>query len=207
MYDLPIGKGHRADARSFSRALTGWRIGSFLTWQSGTPFSILSGRDTLNRTGRSIYNTVDTSLTKSQLNQIVDFRMTGTGPMFIAASALNPNDGRGVAPDGSAPFAGQVFSNPGAGTIGTLARRDFNGPWDFNQDFALIKRTQIAERHSLELRMDAQNVFNHAAFSILDQPLATTTVTNININATNFGKVSNLFYGPRLIQLGLFYRF
>jgi hypothetical protein len=207
VYDLPIGKGHWGDNRRFTKALTGWRIGSFMNFQSGTPFSILSGRDTLNRTGRSTYNTANTSLTKSQLNNIVDFRMTGNGPTFIAASALNPNDGRGVAPDGSAPFAGQVFSNPGAGTIGSLQRRDFNGPWDFAQDFAVIKKTAITERHSVELRMDAQNVFNHPTFWIADQPLGNTTVTNININSTTFGKVSGLFYAPRVVQLGLFYRF
>jgi len=29
------------------------QIGDLFTWQSGSPFSILSGRDTLNRSGRS----------------------------------------------------------------------------------------------------------------------------------------------------------
>jgi hypothetical protein len=207
VYELPIGKGHAIDWRPLSRVIGGWQIGSLLTWQSGTPVSILSGRDTLNRSGRSVYNTANPSLTKSQLNDIVKFQMTGNGPVFIAPSAINPSDGRGVASDGSAPFSGEVFSNPGAGQIGVLQRRDFNGPWDFDMDFAIMKKTHITEKQTLELRMDATNVFNHPTFLILDQPLATTTITNINVNSTTFGRVTNLFFDRRLIQLSLFYRF
>ena len=207
VYDLPFGKGHAIDWRPLGRVIGGWQIGSLLTWQSGTPFSILSGRDTLNRTGRSTYNTANTSLTKSRLNDIVQFQMTGNGPTFIVPSAINPADGRGVAPDGSAPFSSQVFSNPGAGTIGALQRRDFNGPWDFDMDFALIKKTHLTERQTLELRMDATNVFNHPSFQVLDQPLNTSTITNINVNSTTFGRVANLAFDRRLIQLSLFYRF
>ncbi len=207
VYDLPFGPGHDLNWRPLRRVLGGWELGSLLNWQSGTPFSILSGRDTLNRSGRSIYNTANTSLTKSQLDSIVGFQMTGNGPVFIAPSALNPTDGRAVAPDGSAPFAGQVFSNPGAGQIGALQRRDFNGPWDFDMDLALIKKTQIGEKRSLELRMDATNVFNNASFMVLDQPLNTTTTTNININSTTFGRVTNLFYDRRLVQLSMYFRF
>jgi len=133
--------------------------------------------------------------------------MTGSGPTFIAASAINPVDGRGVAPDGSAPFSGQVFSNPTAGSIGSLQRRDFSGPWDFNMDLSLIKKTKITERHSIELRMDARNIFNHPTFQVLDQALNTTTVTNINVNSTQFGRVSTLFFGQRLFQFTLSYRF
>jgi hypothetical protein len=55
------------------------------------------------------------------------FRMTGIGPYFVAASAIGP-DGRAVAPDGSAPFQGQVFFHPGPGTVGALQRRMFSGP-------------------------------------------------------------------------------
>jgi hypothetical protein len=195
-YDLPIGKGHRFDWRPVSRALSGWTMGSLMVWQSGTPYSILSGRDTLNRTGRSANNTANTTLDKSQLDDLLQFRMTGSGPMIVANSAI-ASDGRAVAPDGAVPFSGQVFSNPGAGTIGALQRRMFSGPWDFNMDLALIKKTQITERQSVELRMDAQNIFNHASFFVGDQ----------SINSTQFGRVTQNFYGRRLIQFGLFYRF
>src|SRR5262249_33072882 len=63
-YDLPIGKGHHADWRPLSRVVSGWTVGSIMIWQSGGPFSILSSRDTLNRSGRSGNNTANTTLNK-----------------------------------------------------------------------------------------------------------------------------------------------
>ena len=48
IYDLPIGKGHRFSSRRLAPLLSGWSLSSILTWQSGSPFSILSGRGTLN---------------------------------------------------------------------------------------------------------------------------------------------------------------
>jgi hypothetical protein len=50
---------------------------------------------------------------------------------------------------------------PAAGTIGTLGRRIFDGPWDTSFDLSLLKRTRIIERHSIDLRMDVSNFFNH----------------------------------------------
>ena len=90
-----------------------------------------------------------------QLNQIVQFQMTGNGPMMVSSSAINPADGSGVAPDGSPNFAGQVFSNPTAGNLGVLQRRLFSGPWTFDIDLALIKNIAVTDRQSIEIRVDA----------------------------------------------------
>ena len=122
--------------------------------------------------------------------------MTGNGPYFVSASAIGA-DGRGVAADGSAPFNGQVFFNPTAGTVGGLQQRMFSGPWDFNLDFGIQKVTHITERQSVELRMESSNIFNHPAFS---SPQG-------SINSTTFGKITNTFNGRRVIQFGLYYSF
>src|SRR6202035_573591 len=114
-YDLPMGKGQRFNVRHLGPLLSGWSLSGILTWQSGSPFSIVSQRGTLNREARSGFNTADTSLTGSQLAQIVKFQMTGNGPYVIAPSAIGP-DGRAVAADGDPNFTGQVFTNPGPGT-------------------------------------------------------------------------------------------
>ena len=50
-----------------------------MTWQSGAPFSILSGYGTLNRAARSYYNTADTTLGRRAARQIVKYQMTGNG--------------------------------------------------------------------------------------------------------------------------------
>jgi hypothetical protein len=164
VYNLLIGRGHRLDWRPLSRVMSGWTVAGLTIWQSGGPFSILSSRDTLNRSGRSTNNTANTALNKSQLDDLLQFRMTGSGPVIVASSAVAA-DGRAVPADGAAAFPGQAFTNPAAGTIGALQRRMFSGPWTFNMDMSVAKRTRITERHSVELRMDAQNIFNHATFS------------------------------------------
>jgi len=196
-YDLPFGKGHRLNYRPLDRVIGGWTFGSIMVWQSGAPFSILSGRGTLNRQTRSYYNTADTALTGAQLANIVKFQMTGNGPMIVTQSAINPADGTGVNGDGSPAFPGQVFFNPGAGTIGVLQKRYFDGPWTFNIDMRLRKTVNITEHKNLVLQMDAINALNHATFYSGDQ----------NINSTTFGVISSMFYSPRVVQFGLHYTF
>jgi hypothetical protein len=195
-YKLPFGKGHMLSYRPMDRIIGGWTVGSIMVWQSGAPFSITSGRGTLNREARSYYNDANTLLTGSQLGNVVKFQMTGNGPMIIAPSAIN-TDGTGVNIDGDPFFSGQAFFNPTAGTIGGLQRRMFSGPWTFNLDASLNKTIAFNEQESLELRMDAINCLNHATFWSGDQ----------NINATNFGVVSSMFYNPRVVQFGLHFRF
>jgi len=196
-YEFPFGEGHKLSYKHLNRVIGGWKFGSTMVWQSGAPFSILSGRGTLNREARSYYNTADTSLTLSQLNQVVKFQMTGNGPMIVSPSAISPADGTGVNVDGEPAFNGQIFSNPGAGTLGVLQRRLFSGPWTFDIDMSLMKKVPITEKQSVELRADAFNVLNHATFWSGDQ----------NINSTNFGVVSSMFFLPRIMQFGLYFRF
>ena len=166
--------------------------------QSGFPYSVCSGLGTFNRNnilGTNDCNTVNAAMNLGQLNSLMSFRMTGNGPYMVAASAVG-TDGR-AAVAGSAPFAGQVFTYPGAGTIGTLGQRIFTGPWDTNFDFGLSKATKITERHEILLRMDSTNFLNHPAFSIGDQTASSTT----------FGKITSTFNARRQIQFTLQYRF
>jgi hypothetical protein len=198
-YDLPFGAGHRLHYRRLDRVIGGWKVSAVWSWNSGAPFSILSGRGTLNRSSgsRSYYNTADTALTMSQLSSIVKFQMTGNGPYMISQSAINPNDGTGVNGDNNTgPFPGQVFFNPSAGTLGVLQRRLFDGPWIFSLDMSALKTVKINERQTVELRMDAFNMANHPSFFSGDQ----------NINSTTFGVVAADF-GSRVVQFALHYRF
>jgi hypothetical protein len=204
-YELPFGKGHRMSFHPLDRVIGGWVLGATMVWQSGAPFSIISGRGTLNREARSYYNTADTSLTMSQLKDVVKFQMTGNGPMIISASAINPADGTGVNADGAAPFKGQVFYNPGAGTLGVLQRRLFSGPWTFNTDMSLMKTVDINEHQRVQLRMEAFNALNHATFWSGDQYINSILPGQGTINP--FGVITSMFYNPRVLQFGLTYRF
>jgi hypothetical protein len=164
--------------------------------QSGTPFSIFSGRATLNRSARSTNNTANTSLDLSQLQDLFQLRMTGNGPYIVGASAIG-SDGRAVAPDGTANFAGQVFTQPTAGTIGNMQKAILNGPGVYNLDLKISKDVKLTESKSIQIRMDSTNVLNHTTFYVGDQTITSTT----------FGKVTSQYYGNRLIQFAMYLKF
>jgi len=198
---IPIGAGHRFQARGLNWLIGNWALSGFMTIQSGAPISILSARGTLNRSARSPENTVNSTDSLGQLEALSGVFMTGNGPYYINPSAVSPN-GTGTSPDGSAPFAGQVFFNPPAGTAGTLQRRLLSGPWFKNYDMALLKSIQLTERQHIDFRADFYNLLNHPNFLAVSQ----------NINSVDFGKITQQFYaadgvGPRLLQFGLYYRF
>lgn len=203
VYELPFGVGRKwMNQGLLARAVGGWSVSGIATWLSGNPFTIYSDRGTLNNTltngiDPSINNTVDTTLTRGQLNDIVHFYMTGNGPYMVAQSAINPSDKRGVAPDGGAAFSGQVFFNPKAGTVGVLQRRFFSGPRSFDLDSGIQKRFSITERQFFEFRAEAVNLLNHPTFYFGDT----------NVNSTTFGKIGSTLNSRRVFQFGLQYRF
>jgi Carboxypeptidase regulatory-like domain/TonB dependent receptor len=200
-YDLPFGEGHRIHGRFWDKIIGGWMTSGNITWTSGNPFSIYSGLGTFlsaglgspQVAGDSINNEAIALETMSQLNNQIQFRMTGNGPYIVPASATG-FDGRGVAPPGQAAFAGQLFYNPGPGQLGTLQKRVFDGPPIFDMDAKLAKTIKVKERVSMRLFIEALNVFNHPNYFVGDQ----------DINSQQFGKVtSTASYLPRQIQLGL----
>jgi hypothetical protein len=199
VYRLPFGDGHRLGFKPINRVISGWQMSGILNRQSGYPYSVCSGIGTFNRNnilGTNDCNTVNTTMNLGQLQNVMQFRMSGNGPYMVAANAIG-TDGRAAVAGALAPFNGQVFYIPPAGTIGTLQQRVFTGPWDTNFDFGLSKATRIHERHEILLRMDSTNFFNHPAFSIGDQTVTSTT----------FGKITGTFNGRRAIQFTLQYRF
>ena len=217
-YELPYGKNKHWNGNKFENAvLGGWAVSGIWVYNSGSPFSILSGYGTLNRAARSSgTNTASVyGVDWSTLNKLTDsVYMTGNGPYFISPSIINllsssnpAGDGRGASPAGTAAFNGQVFYNPGAGQVGNLARRMFSGPWQWSWDASLMKKVTIKERHSLELHFDAFNWANHPTFYVAPNSGDYGSTTNFTINNTTFGKLTSMNFGPRVLQFGAYYRF
>lgn len=199
VYELPFGPGKRflSGKSAFSRVVEGWTLSSILKWQSGAPFSILSGRGTFNRGGRSAANPANSSLTRDEISALFGIRKLPDGRVFyIDPSAIDSTTGRGVGPDNfdySATFAGQVFFNPAAGTLGSLQRLQFDAPAQTAWDLSILKKTTIREGINAEFRAEFFNFLNHPVFSIADT----------NINNTQFGRISSTSVGARVIQLAL----
>ncbi len=184
IWELPF---HREGGGAASQWLGGWSLSGVLTWQSGSPFSIVSGRETVNDVVSAKWNTVDTALTKEQIDALLGVRATAAGPSFLDPEAINP--------DGQADKS--VFANPQPGQLGSLQRRQFSGPWTFNLDFAVLKTVKLTEQASLEFRGEAANLLNNSSWVVGDQ----------NINSAQFGRITAVAYDSRRVQLGLYLRF
>jgi len=197
VYELPFGPGKPfLNSGGIGKVVGGWEISGLMTYRSGAPFSILSGRGTFNRTARSFGNTAVTTLNKDQIEDLFEVRMTGDGPYFVAASALS-QDGTAVAADGRPSFNGHVFFHPGPGEIGTLQRRMFSGPWVFDSDMNARKKIKIGERHLLVFEANAFSIFNNQAWFVGSRSL----------DSVNFGRIGGTATAPRVMQFGVYYSF
>ncbi|MEW5979145.1 MAG: carboxypeptidase regulatory-like domain-containing protein [Acidobacteriota bacterium] len=150
LYEIPWS------AANFSRhILGGWQVAGFTEWQSGQPFTIRTGVDSVgtaaggtNPPGRPNYN-AGGILTRDPVEG--NFRTFST-----------PIDGTGivVAPltAGGIPLANSM---PGGGSLG---RNTFRGPSFSQWNFTLMKTVPLWERVKLQLRSDLVNLWNHNNF-------------------------------------------
>lgn len=122
------------------KLVNGWVINGIVTWQSGFPFSVLSGTDnSLTGVGRDRANYVggDASLPDDRPHGELIQRYFNT-----AAFASNP-----------------------LGTFGNSGKNILRGPRYFNADLGITKKTSITEGIRVELRGEAFNVFNNVNFT------------------------------------------
>jgi len=131
--ELPFAKGNAI--------LGGWQINVGATIQSGLP---LQGGPSYRDAG------ADRDTGPNRPNLIGDPKMgSGDG---LTSPYFN------VIPIGS---PGSAFGRPAKGTFGNLGRNELRGPGWWNVNASLFKRFQIKGDARLELRIEAENVFNH----------------------------------------------
>ena len=213
VYELPFGQGKRwSGNRLINRAIGGWVLSGIWNYQSGVPFSVLSGYGTFNRGGRSTAtNTASVAnIGGDQLQSLVSGTVykTGGGTVYFVNPSIINTDGRATNQAGTAAYNGQVFYNPLPGTVGNLQRRAFSGPWDFQWDMSVAKRVSLTERQMLELHFDFFNVFNVPTWSLRPSSNGDFgTTANYTINNTTFGQVNAMNRDARQIQIGARYSF
>ena len=155
----------------------GWDVGGLWIWESGSPFTVSSGRET----GPSTQNTWG------------DY----SGSRNIGGIAKSDNGiGAGVYYFTAAQIAD--FSFPAAGTIGNSGRNTFRGPGFFNVDMSMVKRFAITERKSVLFRAEAYNLVNHPDFANPQLSLST---------AQTFGRITSTVNNPRIMQMALRFDF
>ena len=170
-YELPLDRLFGVA----NRATKGWTISGITHFSSGFPVTLL--------------NYGDNSLLGAEPNGInnygVDEPQYTPGPLNINS---NPRNGHSY-------FNTSLFGLQPLGSPGNAKRRFFYGPGLDNYDMALLKDLHLTETKSLQFRMEAFNVFNHAQF------FGPTSV-NGNISSSTFGQVVSAA-SPRLMQAAI----
>ena len=141
----------------------------------------------------TLINYGDNSLLGAEPNGINNY---GIDEPDVASGPLNLNHNPR---NGQPYFNAALFSENALGTPGDASRRYFHGPGMENFDMALLKNLRLTESKSLQFRIEAFNVFNHAQFF---GPQA----VDGNISSSTFGQVVNAA-APRLVQLGAKFAF
>jgi hypothetical protein len=168
-YQLPVGSLlHRQDNWT-----DGWAVSGLTRFTTGFPVTLY------NNTDRSLLGTIPNGIN----NDGVDTPNFTSGNLEINHNPRN----------GNPAFNTSLFTLPALGEVGTSQRRFFGGPGMDNFDMALEKQVRLSESRSLEFRLEAFNVLNHAQFY---GPAA----VNGNISSADFGQAVAAA-PPRLVQL------
>ena len=174
-YQIPFERFLHA----ISRWTRGWELSGITRFSTGLPVTLI--------------NYGDNSLLGAEPNGINNY---GVDEPDVAAGSLNLNRNPR---NGQPYFNTGLFSENALGTPGNASRRYFDGPGMENLDMALLKDLRLTESRSLQFRLEAFNVANHAQFF---GPKA----VDANINSATFGKIVSAT-APRLIQAGVKFTF
>lgn len=175
-YDLPVGRG-RAYLNNMPRVLDlivgGWRTAGVWTIQEGFPLAFLmeNGGNPIPTYGQQRPNIVGTP------------KRTGGGDgNWVNDYFANPS----------------VFQAPAAYTLGDMARDTgaIRSPFFFTANLSIDKDFALSQSHEewkAELRLEAENAFNHPVFG----------TPNTMVGDPQFGTINYLAVGPRQVQLAL----
>lgn len=135
LYDIPLGHGRKVDIPNpiLNGIAGGWQLGSIMSYQTGFPITVSTGRDQANTGGgfdRPNATGIDPVLPRDQQNTA---RFFNTDAYVIQ------------------PF----------GTFGNVGRNTLIGPRILNWDFSTHKDFPVRESQRVEFRFEAFNFMNH----------------------------------------------
>jgi Carboxypeptidase regulatory-like domain/TonB dependent receptor len=172
VYQLPFGHGKQFmnDNRLLDEVFGGWQVSTLLIVQSGQPFTPVMGNGTAS------------------------YASGGGGFAWYPNVIGNPSlANRGI----KQWFNEAAFAVPTSGTFGNERRGQLNGPGLSTVNLSLGKTFAIWEQVRIQVRADADNVFNHASFAL---PNANLSLTGSAIS-TGTSNLSNTSVPMRNMQL------
>jgi hypothetical protein len=180
IYQLPVGHGQKwlNGAGKLDRLLSNWQITMIQNYHSGDPLSI-------------------SSTVSSGINN------PGIRPDFVPGVPLKINASGIDAINGTPYLNPAAFTNPPispnyglALALGNLPRllTAPRGPWGQSETAGIVKKIKLNERWNLEIRADAQNVFNRVIRGDPDTSMG---------DGPLFGTINADADGPRLVQFAM----
>jgi hypothetical protein len=185
IYDLPFGKGKKFFGGAndvVDRIVGGFNIGAIVTWATGVPFHVGSGRTTFNSSSANNGAQL-TGITFEEFKKNVGLFKTPTGVFFINPKLLDITLGTTGVTTGQAvrsTLKPGLMSAPAPGTLGNFPINSLSGPSYFNFDLSVTKRIRITETVRFELKGTAINILNHPNF----------IYGTLNFDSTSFGRVT-----------------
>ncbi len=168
-YEIPVGPGHNLNPKGIAGKFTnGWQISGIVSIQSGIPVAV------------------------TQATNFNAFAGYGTQRPSCVANTTLPDSERSTAKF----FNVDAFQITPQFFLGTCSRNPVRGPSYQDADLALIKRTMITERFSLDFRTEVFNLTN-------TPPLGAPNAVD---GSTGFGSITTAG-DPRVMQFALKFNF
>src|SRR5688572_23404111 len=170
LYELPFGQGQPLLQDGIGGALLGgWQVSAIINKSSGFPRDPAVGTDVPN-TGSQTYR-----------------------PNLVAGQ--DPNDGARTPQQW---FNTAAFVAPAQFTYGNAGRNIVIGPGIFNVDMSLMRNVRLGGARSLQVRLEAFNVFNNPVWGDPNLSMA---------NPTLFGTINTTRTPMRELQIGAKFSF
>ncbi len=181
LYAIPLGKGHQYLSSALAdAALGGWQASGDFEAESGTPITVV----------------MDNPINDGSLGS-----SDGNGQAALYPNKVgNPGSGGHTI---ASWFNQLAYASPAANTFGTNPRNSLTGPDFVFFDFSMAKSFGMPgwESAKFQIRMDAENIFNHPAFqnpyNVLSHVALSTGTPDVsvgNITGTdgNYGRTIQL---------------
>jgi hypothetical protein len=142
-YAIPLAKKTflRDFPEWFRQSVTGWDLGFLGVWESGVPFTVYSGRQTLAAGVESWAN-------YSGSRDIGSIIRSTNGVYWFYLEQMQT-----------------LFSFPSAGEAGTAGRNSFRGPRYLDLDLSVMKHIRLKKGRQIVFRGEIYNLLNNANFA------------------------------------------
>jgi hypothetical protein len=189
IFDVPVGRS-RWIGRDMNRVLDGviggWAISAFVTFQTGTPISIVMANPRLADGNQ-------------RPSVICGAPASGFSYHQAAANGQDIAGGANLDPNSASVFNANCFADPGDQIAGNAPRyfSNLRGDGIHNADLSISKEFSIREGMKLQVRGEFFNFTNTPRFNF----------PNTSFGDSAFGQVTSTLNTPRHTQIGLRFEF